>query len=419
MDAISKEVERVAAKVPTLYASGSSSSSSSASSSAKKSSKAKAASPSGSSSTAAVSESLDSLLSSLETMRSTIASDQSPPSAPVVAAETKALIAKSQKAIADRQKDVYNALSKLGKAYDKKFPTPVDGIADPALFMGAQAQEALEAVVLDHMLRMGEWQAAGELAKESSQSLPPSDVYRQLDSISQAIEAGNLQPAIAWAESNRAFLSRRSSTFEFALHRSQFIRLATGQASPSTAPASAGNGTAMALDPDGENVPSSSSGYATPSSMSPVEGAIQYGRTHMRSHVGDHLAEIQALFSFALFLPYIFRDDPDADAASHITHLAHLRDLVPPNYHHFLDPIQVHAPYLVPLFQVDFCAINKLAREAPLKTAVEVGTGGALMKIMKVRQVMKQRGNEWSQANELPVRPNSSRLATLLFPAKG
>lgn len=106
-------------------------------------------------------------------------------------------------------------------------------------------------------------------------------------------------------------------------------------------------------------------------------------------------------------------------SASHITHLAHLRDLVPPNYHHFLDPIQVHAPYLVPLFQVEFCAINKLAREAPLKTAVEVGTGGALMKIMKVRQVMKQRGNEWSQANELPVRPNSSRLATLLFAAKG
>lgn len=165
MDAVSKEVERVAAKVPTLYAQGSAASASA--SPAKRSTKAKSASASGSSSTATVAESLDSLLSTLETMRSSVASSDATPSAPVVAAETKALIAKSQKAIADRQKDVYNALSKLGKAYDKKFPVPIDGIADPALFMGAEAQRALEAVVLDHMLRMGEWQAAEHLAEVS------------------------------------------------------------------------------------------------------------------------------------------------------------------------------------------------------------------------------------------------------------
>lgn len=33
--------------------------------------------------------------------------------------------------------------------------------------MGAEAQKALEAVVLDHMLRMGEWDAAQQLAKVS------------------------------------------------------------------------------------------------------------------------------------------------------------------------------------------------------------------------------------------------------------
>ena len=233
-------------------------------------------------------------------------------------------------------------------------------------------------------------------------------MYRQLDTISHAIEAGNLQPAIDWAQGNRAFLSRRSSTFEFALHRSQFIRIATGQnmlGMPGVTVTGNGGNT-MALDPDGENLPSSS-GSVTPSSLGPVEQAIRYGREHFRLHTAEHLPEIQALFSFALFPPYLFHADPDADAgehngglmlsieiadplytrpvrtASHAEYLNRLYDLVPPAYHHFLDDDQLHAPYLVPLFRLEFCSRNNLAREAPLKTAVEVGTGGALTKIMK------------------------------------
>lgn len=173
MDAIEKEVERVAARIPTLYPQplGQGSSAASTSSSPSKSKRPRPTPKTKSTSSSAnVAESLDSLLESLESIRSSLSpEDAAPtddaPSAAVVAAEVKSLVTSSQKAISDRHKEVYNALSRLGKAYDKKFTTPVDGIADPALFMGQDAQKALEAVVLDHMLRMGEWDAAEQLSK--------------------------------------------------------------------------------------------------------------------------------------------------------------------------------------------------------------------------------------------------------------
>ena len=89
----------------------------------------------------------------------------------VGAAEVKALIAAPQRAIADRQKDAYNALSRLGKAYDKRFTTPIDAMADPSLFSKDKAQQALAAVVVDQMLRMGEWSAAEMLSEVSVPSL--------------------------------------------------------------------------------------------------------------------------------------------------------------------------------------------------------------------------------------------------------
>jgi hypothetical protein len=67
------------------------------------------------------------------------------------------------------------------------------------------------------------------------------------------------------------------------------------------------------------------------------------------------------------------------------------------------NPNAVHASHLVPLFSSDFCAHLKMSRELPLKVATDIGGGGALAKIAKVRSVMKEKRNEWSQVEELPV----------------
>lgn len=156
----------------------------------------------------------------------------------------------------------------------------------------------------------------------------------------------------------------------------------------------------MATDPDGENVtmtrPSSSASY-----YSPIEEAMHYGRKHFGHHRATHLGEVQRLYTFILFLPPTGLADPDAGSQS--DYLARMRRQVPFVYHRFLDADKMHQPLLEPMFQADFCARNQLARDPPLKVAVEVGIGGALRQIMKVRQIMKMKGNEWSQADELPV----------------
>lgn len=74
----------------------------------------------------------------------------------------------------------------------------------------------------------------------------------------------------------------------------------------------------------------------------------------------------------------------------------------------------MHSAALVPLFEAEWCARMNVAKEAPLKLVVEVGAGGALIRIEKAKAKMKKSGNEWSQANELPVSSRSSCVSCLL-----
>ncbi|KAE8204176.1 hypothetical protein CF328_g1240 [Tilletia controversa] len=92
---------------------------------------------------------------------------------------------------------------------------------------------------------------------------------------------------------------------------------------------------------------------------------------------------------------------------------SHCYDRFPPLSHLLLNPNLVHVPALLPLFRLDYCAHMGVARESPLQIAVEIGAGGALSRIMKVRQVMKITATERSQVDELPVEillPNHLRF---------
>ena len=45
-----------------------------------------------------------------------------------------------------------------------------------------------------------------------------------------------------------------------------------------------------------------------------------------------------------------------------------------------------------------------LPRDSPLSVVTDVGGGGAMARIQKVRTVMKEKKTEWSAVGELPVR---------------
>jgi len=141
--------------------------------------------------------------------------------------------------------------------------------------------------------------------------------------------------------------------------------------------------------------------------LSNTEEALLYGRQYFRPTQAAHLDEIKRLFTFLLFLP------DSRTSADELQDKQTLLYRIPRPYHCFLDEDLMHSSALAPLFQRDFTARQGVAREAPLKVAVEVGAGGALNIIIKVRSLMKEKGNEWSQADELPVSEILCRKKTL------
>ncbi|PWN89911.1 hypothetical protein FA10DRAFT_271726 [Acaromyces ingoldii] len=440
MDAIQKEVQRVIEKAPGLGLAPSSCPSSAALATTrpkaiKTSSKSKEKDKEVGN--ASVMEALDELVASLEEAKRGVASGSKP--AVQATMQSRTALAKAQKVVGERHKEYYNALSKLGKSLDKKFPMPIDGVADANLFKGDVAQAALDRVVRDHLERTGDWDAVGIFEKEaelsSSDKLPPGTFQTMVETIDD-IKRGNLSRAISWAEQESDFLLARGSHLAFALHRSQMIRIALGHVKatadgvvvPSRG-AEERDGQVdeevdeieeddhfveaqerMALDPDGESVDAMSQsqhhfvntdvdGDAPGRTYSNIEAALHYGRRHFRPTQPAHLDEMKRLFTFILFLPQVYQNRSSPPIPLSAAQLS----VVPLSYHGFLDDAQMHSMSLLPLFQREFTARMGVSRDPPLKVAVEVGAGGALNRIIKVKTLMKERGNEWSQADELPV----------------
>ncbi|GAC93454.1 hypothetical protein PHSY_001019 [Pseudozyma hubeiensis SY62] len=410
MEAVQKSLEQLAKRAPGLHSNS-------------VSAKAAATQPS-------VHDSIDKLIAQVEAAKATIASSaassSSPPNPAVLLAELKALVETAQKSILDRQKEFHAALSKSTKALDKKFPIPIDGVADPSLFSSTEAQNALERVIFNHLQRNGDWSTSYKFAAEAKLPLSPQTeaLYVQLHNVAAAMSRGDLRPAISWAEQERAWLQTRKSGLEFALHRSQFIRIAAGAILPGSDEAIANR------DPDGENVEmmsasidqlnagstsaNAASFHGDARTVTPdlalaslantnVERALAYGREHFKPFRSTHLTEIQRLFTLLAYLPAFIPAPAYGPEGFDSVPVEHLIPTVPLVYRPLLDANLVHAPLLEPMFRLEFCARNKIAKDAPLSIGVEVGAGGALNKIIKVKAVMKERGNEWSQADELPI----------------
>ncbi|KAK0522783.1 hypothetical protein OC834_006145 [Tilletia horrida] len=421
-----------------------------------------------------------------------------PPVAPLCQ-DLAASIEATAKTIADKQRDYEGQLHKLGRALDRKFPTPIStaAVANPGLFASRNSQYALQHVILDHLLRTGAWDTAKLFAQETGVKLSAerAEVFERLHSTLAAIQRGDLSSAIEWAGSQREFLEARGSSLEFALHRSQFLRIAvTGcrpivpggdenddehalaaaaaaaaASSASAAAAAAALGTSR-LEADGDTPmasgediedeeaaaaavggnpishaasstaaaeaatsppPPSLPGFilsapnpatSPPTELTNKKLAFAYARKHFAPFLHSQILEVQRLYCLLMFLPEFPVAPPQHTSprtptpSPYAPPLFHFYHRFPLLYHPLLDPNLVHAPALLPLFRLDYCARMGVAREPPLKIAVEIGAGGALSRIMKVRQVMKLKGNEWSQGDELPVEiplPNHLRFHSI------
>lgn len=251
--------------------------------------------------------------------------------------------------------------------------------------------------------------------QESGIPVPPHirATFGSLHATIEALEGGRSAPAIAWARQEREFLRARGSPLEYLLHRSQFVRIATGASadvdddedSTTEAMAVAEEARKHSMAVDGGSAPRAGATAMEANGArqmgTNVERALIYGRKNFRPFLSEHLSEIQRLFALLLFLPAL---PPSSDGVPLTPpDLGTLAAGVPKPYRGLLDESAIHACALVPILRGEFCARAGVAREPPLRVGVEVGAGGALSRIVKVREIMKERGNEWSQADELPV----------------
>ncbi|KAH9180760.1 hypothetical protein EDB89DRAFT_2122162 [Lactarius sanguifluus] len=292
--------------------------------------------------TPAIQDSLNSLLQTLHAQKKRLEAGIASEAELETLAKT---VESRKKEIDDRQKEIYNSLARYGKALDKRFTTPLPTY-EP-LFASDDGQKALEHVIATHLLRTGRFSTAETFIQEFMVDLPAGrqtqfvDLYRIL----VALRNKDIKPALEWVEHNRDFLRSRSSSLEFYLHRSEYLRLL--------------------LKPN-------------PSEQSK---AIQYATKHLRPFFLTHTNEFKRLMACLIFLPKErMQKSPYEDLTSDTIHLD-----------------------LENMFATEFSASLGMSKQPPLRVVGDIGGGGALAKIEKGRKIMRERKSEWSQSDELPI----------------
>ncbi|KAL0946957.1 hypothetical protein HGRIS_013113 [Hohenbuehelia grisea] len=289
-----------------------------------------------------IADSLDSLLQSLRDVHTRCTSGEA---TPADLSQLSKVVEGKKKEVDERQKEIYSSLSRLGKALDKKFSTPLPNYTD--LFTSDISVISLERIVALHLLRSGQFDVAQTFLEESAVDIPSElrSAFVDMHTILKALRDQDIEPALNWAKQNRPFLKSRSSPLEFYLHRSQYIRLLLSSHPPNALP------------------------------------AIMYANEALRPFYAEHPIEFQRLCGCVAYLPISrLQSSPYSDLAS-------------PNIHFDLEP----------LFAKEYCASLGMSRQLPLRVVGDIGGGGALARIEKGRKVMRERKSEWSQTDELPI----------------
>ncbi|KAA1099835.1 hypothetical protein PGT21_022336 [Puccinia graminis f. sp. tritici] len=352
------------------------------------------------------------------------------------------------KAALQSHKELYSLTSKWQKMIEKKFNQTVLPLLGTNLVPGPQtetpkskqpflsrsAQQALNQVIIDHLLRQGRFETAQTFAQEAqvTSSAHVLEACQELFRINDCLKAGDLAPALEWTERNRDWLDARESPLEFDLHRSQFIRLLTQPAFDHRPIHSEPGKNAKdkmevevelgsSVEEDQKMELSSSDLHRDTKIEVPIiiephsnQPELEEDRHQEEYTKSRQLALEYAQQHFPKFFPKRWDEAVRLTASSLYTPFSRLKRSPYSEFYRLTDDADVgdesdcsqlwlHADHLVPLFTKEYYARLSWSKELPLTVATELGSGGALAKIAKVRSVMKEKRTEWSQADELPV----------------
>ncbi|OLL24618.1 LisH domain-containing protein [Neolecta irregularis DAH-3] len=254
-------------------------------------------------------------------------------------------------ALKNDQQDLYNRLTKYGKAIDKVFQTTLSRLFSPN-FKADLSRASLPhpfhgneplvhySIAL-HLIRQGLPDIAVIFMQEANIS-PPEDLmneFSQREQILSSLRSGHLDPAIHWCSQNRKFLQSRGSSLEFDLHQLQFLKL-------------------FKNDP---------------------QAAYDYAYSTFSSFATRYLPQIQRLACSFLYASDI-SSSPYADLFSGDDGL------------HIVESE----------FASEFCARLGMNPEDPLNVIITAGAISIPI-LLKVTSIMKEKKNEWTSQGELPV----------------
>ncbi|KAJ1512209.1 hypothetical protein HMI54_005655 [Coelomomyces lativittatus] len=257
----------------------------------------------------------------------------------MLAAQTKT---KSQQLI-DLQKQDTALLNKVSKTIEKKFSSS-DIEWNPKAFEGKES--SLLYAIIQHFFREGEFDISQALLKASGLDevgFQDNQFHRMYEIIND-LRHQRLSSAIEWATEHRSQLQQIDSSLLFELHKQAYLQILQ------------------------------STTYSIPLSSDPaVLSALNYAQVHFSSHL-NHFKEIQHLLGSLLYLG---------------------RPLTPYSIPYTWKKVES-------MFSRAFCSVLGFSPESPLFTVMMVGTT-ALPTIMRMAAIMKEKKNEWSAENELPV----------------
>jgi len=213
------------------------------------------------------------------------------------------------------------------------------------IFTSPKEAAALDRVVALHLLRTGSFDVAETFIDEANVDLGPNYIsqFHELRTVTEALRASDLDPALQWCEIHRDFLRSRNSSLEFNLHRSRYVRILMSSDGPSS--------------------------------------ALSYARRYFPPLFSTHATQVSRLTSALAFLP-----SPRLATSPYA-------DLTSENMHSDLEG----------QFSQEYCALLKMSRQLPLRVVADLGANGALAKIERAKKIMQEKKTEWAAADELPV----------------
>ncbi|KAK4048349.1 hypothetical protein OIV83_004871 [Microbotryomycetes sp. JL201] len=283
------------------------------------------------------------------------------------------------------------------KNVDPILSTPSPGLGTPQQQQKAQpsssssfsspvAVTSLHQTIAMHLARIGAFDSLDAFTQEAG--VKPVDAttlasLRRLHEILAQLGDGNCSSALEWVAKHSD--ADPDGHLEFELRKEEYIRLLL----------------------DGSDLRQSTMEFEpllpkVARTVQPnISRALAYGGAHFRRLLTPQRSEIiNALLTAPVYMPFsrllaspyapyftAYAELDDTDDANDISRLIDLRP----------------ESKLSLVFAAAFLKALGLPKDSPLSVVTDIGGGGAMAKIQKVKAVMKEKKTEWSAVGELPV----------------